>query len=69
MSLRNRHHRWPRSRKGPSNSWNCCRVDAKRHTLWHALFGNMNGFEIMQEVNNSLLDPRFELIVKPRKDR
>lgn len=64
--MRNKHHRWPRSRNGKTNNWNCCMVDAKRHSLWHALFGSMTGEEIAEEVNRCWLDPRFKLIVQPR---
>jgi hypothetical protein len=69
MSRKNCHHRCPKSRGFKRSRWNCAMVDAKRHALWHALFGNMLGDEIMAEVNSSLLDPRYMLMVIPRKDR
>ena len=69
MSWRNVHHRWPKSKHGPTNRWNCCKVDAKRHNLWHCLFGNMTGEEIAEEVNRCWLDPRYKLIVVPNNER
>jgi hypothetical protein len=64
----NRHHRLPRSRGGDSGRRNCVRVDAKRHYFWHCLFGNMDGWEISDEVNRCWLDPRFKLVVIPIKE-
>ena len=69
MSYRNVHHKWARSRGGPTNRWNCCKVNSKLHMYWHAMFGNLTGEEIAREINSRWLDPRFELIVIPRKDR
>ena len=57
----NRHHRKPRSRGG-NGGGNVVRVDARRHYFWHALFGNMNGDEIAQDINQFWLDPSFKVV-------
>lgn len=58
----NWHHRKPRSLGGKTNKKNCVRVNKKRHYFWHCLFGNMSGEEIMADINNFWLDPRFKVV-------
>ena len=63
---RNLHHRCPRSRGGTKNfpEGNCVRVNARRHYLWHCLFGNMTGESIAQDINTNWLDPRFKVVYR-----
>jgi hypothetical protein len=37
-------------------------VNKDRHALWHLLFKNMTGEEIMLDVNCNWLDPRFKIV-------
>ena len=57
----NRHHKRPRSRGGKGGN-NVVRVDSLRHYFWHSLFGNMTGYEIMQDINRNWLDNRYKVI-------
>jgi len=59
---KNRHHRKPRSKGGKTNKYNIAWLDKDRHALWHLLFRNMTGEEIMQDFNSSLIDPRFRIV-------
>ena len=58
----NRHHKKCRSNGGNTSNRNCVRVDAKRHYFWHALFGNMTGEEIAQEINKLWLDGDYKVV-------
>jgi hypothetical protein len=60
--MRNVHHRRPKSRQGETSRFNCVKVDSKRHNLWHCLWGNMTGDEIMADWNRNWLDPRFKIV-------
>ncbi len=44
------HHRRPRSLGGKSNSGNISYVIPKHHKYWHTLFGNMNAYQITDEL-------------------
>ena len=61
---RNKHHRKPRSQGGKSTKYNCVLVDENRHYLWHKLFANMTGEEIMQDFNTCFIDPRFKIVYR-----
>lgn len=58
----NRHHKCPRSRGGDSSRRNLSRINSNRHYLWHQLFQNMTGDEIMQDFNCNFIDQRFKIV-------
>lgn len=45
------HHRRPRSLGGSGNSSNLSFVLPRLHRYWHTLFGNMNAYQICNEIN------------------
>ena len=50
---KNRHHIIPRSRGGKDVPDNTIRVNAKKHNLYHQLFGNMLPYEIVDYLNRT----------------
>jgi len=63
----NRHHRRPKAHGGNSSKRNMVRVPVKKHQAWHLLFGVENPTEIARIINDTWLDPRWELIAKRRE--
>ena len=58
----NVHHKRQKKEGGKTNQFNCVRVDAKRHELFHKLFEGLSSDEIMVDLNHYWLDPRYVVI-------
>lgn len=50
------HHRRPRSLGGSNDPSNISFVKQPEHRLWHAMFGNMNIFQITERINKIILN-------------
>ena len=63
------HHRKPRSRGGSDHADNISRVQAKYHSAYHLLFGNMLADEVASLLNQTYIDPDYYLVAMPRKKK
>lgn len=61
------HHRKPRSLGGNSADKNMSHVSVSKHRAWHTLFGNYTPEQIIRIINNTWLDPDYELIAKRKE--
>ena len=69
MSKRNKHHRRCKSNGGDNSRNNLVWVNASKHAAWHKLFQNMTPHEIIEEINQKWLDPRYKLKLEKVNDR
>jgi hypothetical protein len=62
------HHRLPQSKGGTDYypEGNLVRVNKVKHAHWHALFANRDLEDIVDELNNLWIDPRFKLTIEQR---
>ena len=60
----NRHHRRPRSQGGKSTKGNLIRVDERKHHAWHTLFDNYTPDRIVDIINNTWIDTRYNATFK-----
>jgi hypothetical protein len=63
---RSTHHRKPRSLGGDDNPRNLSIVQRKMHEAWHLMFQNYEPQRIANIINESWIDPDFELVVRRR---
>lgn len=61
------HHRKCKSHGGDSSPGNLVQVPDKKHQAWHLLFQNHPVSVIANIINQTWLDPDFELIVRRRQ--
>lgn len=62
--LTEEHHRRPKSIGGTDAPSNISYVPARLHKYWHTLFGNMNPFQIRDELNEWFAPKRKKVICK-----
>ena len=62
----NQHHRNPKSLGGNGKPDNIILVNEKLHAHYHALFGNMNPYEVAAYLTQVWIDPRFVLVAVPK---
>ncbi len=62
--LTEEHHRRPKSIGGTDAPSNISFVPAKLHKCWHTLFGNMNAFQIKDELNQWFAPKRKRVVCK-----
>lgn len=62
------HHRLPRSRGGTDffPEGNLVRVNKVRHANWHRLWADRSLEEIVDEMNELWIDPRYKLVIERR---
>ena len=58
-----RHHRRCRSNGGTDDNDNLSQVSSIQHKAFHILFLNKNVYEIAEILNETWIDPRFNLVV------
>jgi len=58
-----KHHRRPLSKGGLNDESNISLVPLNRHQAWHTLFVNKDPDEIVEEINDTWLDPDYKLIL------
>lgn len=61
-----RHHRLPTSIGGTDDEKNISMVTDTKHQAWHTLFQNKHAVEICKEINDTWLDPKYELVIVNR---
>lgn len=61
-----RHHRRPKSIGGSNEPPNVVRVPNHKHQAWHVLFSNMTAQQILEQINDWWLDPKYALCLVPR---
>lgn len=61
------HHRQPVSQGGNNNPDNLVKVNSRHHECWHTLFQSHTPKRIAEIINETWLDKRFVLVVKPRQ--
>lgn len=64
QKLTEEHHRRPKSIGGTDAPANISYVPARLHKHWHTLFGNMNAFQIRDELNLWFAPQRRKVICK-----
>lgn len=64
QTLTEEHHRRPKSIGGTDAPSNISYVPAKLHKFWHILFGNMNAFQIRDELNEWFTPKRKKVVCK-----
>ena len=64
QKLTEEHHRRPKSIGGTDAPANISYVPARLHKYWHTLFGNMNAFQIRDELNLWFAPQRRKVICK-----
>jgi hypothetical protein len=62
-----RHHRLPKSRNGANDPPNVVKVPQSKHEAWHILFSNMTAQEVLEQMNDWWIDPRYKLCLVPTK--
>jgi hypothetical protein len=62
--LTEEHHRRSKSIGGTDDPANISYVPPRLHKHWHTLFGNMNAFQIRDELNEWCAPPRKKVICK-----
>lgn len=60
------HHRRPRSIGGDSRPSNLSWVKRKKHCAWPTLFQSMTAQQIVTEINELWLDPRYKMVLIPQ---
>lgn len=65
----NWHHRLPKCRGGSGDiaSGNMVQVDVKKHRAWHLLFDTVEPHEVARRINDTWLDPEWELVARKRR--
>ena len=61
-----RHHKKCKSNGGGGDRRNLSFVPRKAHTHWHALFYNLEAPSIAKIINQTWLDPEWELVARRR---
>lgn len=61
-----RHHKKCKSNGGDNSKQNLSSVSRKAHTHWHALFYNLEAEGIAKVINETWLDPEWELVARRR---
>ena len=61
-----RHHRKPRSIGGQDVANNISIVNKRQHEAYHHLFSNMSAPAICAVLNETWLDPDYEITIKRR---
>ena len=61
--LTEEHHRRPRSIGGTENPANVSNVKDALHKSWHVLFGNMNVYQICDDINYAEHKPKNVIVV------
>lgn len=57
-----KHHRRPRSIGGSSSDYNISYIKVELHNWWHVLYGNMNAYQICEQLEIDLREYRnFEI--------
>ena len=64
-----RHHRKPKSFGGGNNKRNIVKIPDKFHRAYHILFGAGNVHDVAKRLNETYIDPDFELVVRRRNER
>lgn len=66
QNKRTTHHRKPKSIGGTNEERNISYVRDKEHQAYHLLFSNKTPYEISKILNDTWIDPDYELIVKKK---
>ncbi len=64
-----RHHKKCRANGGTDEPENISMLPEKYHTSWHTLFKTYDAHTIARLINKFYLDPAFEFIVVPKKQK
>lgn len=63
------HHRKPKSLGGKSITINVILVPQNKHNAWHLLFDNHTPEMIAKIINQTWLDPMYEMVAVPKLKR
>ena len=63
-----KHHRKPACMSGGNNKRNIVRIPDKFHRAYHLLFGPGDPHEIARRLNETYIDPDYELVVRRRNN-
>jgi len=64
-----KHHRKCRANGGTDDPENISMLPEKYHVAWHTLFKTYDAHSIARLINKFYLDPAFEFIVAPKKQK